>query len=50
LSPSTVRNHLLVLYRQFGVHSQLELLARFRAPLGKDLFDDQDRDEHGVIS
>jgi DNA-binding CsgD family transcriptional regulator/PAS domain-containing protein len=50
LSPSTVRNHLLVLYRQFGVHSQLELLARFRAPLGKDLFDDQDRDGHGVIS
>jgi PAS domain S-box-containing protein len=32
LSPSTVRNHLSVLYRQFGVHSQVELLSRFRSP------------------
>jgi PAS domain S-box-containing protein len=27
LSPSTVRNHLAVIYRKFGVHSQAELLA-----------------------
>ena len=27
LSPSTVRNHLVAVYRKFGVHSQAELLA-----------------------
>ncbi len=27
LSPSTVRNHLSMIYRRFGVHSQAELLA-----------------------
>lgn len=27
LSPSTVRNHLVAIYRKFGVHSQAELLA-----------------------
>jgi PAS domain S-box-containing protein len=27
LSPSTVRNHLTVIYRKFGVHSQAQLLA-----------------------
>ena len=27
LSPSTVRNHLALIYRKFGVHSQAELLA-----------------------
>jgi DNA-binding NarL/FixJ family response regulator len=29
LSPSTVRNHLSVIYRKFGVHSQSELLAKY---------------------
>jgi DNA-binding CsgD family transcriptional regulator/PAS domain-containing protein len=34
LSPSTVRNHLTVIYRKFGVHSQAELLAKLlRSPL-----------------
>jgi DNA-binding CsgD family transcriptional regulator len=33
LSPSTVRNHLTVIYRKFGVHSQAELLAKLlRSP------------------
>jgi DNA-binding NarL/FixJ family response regulator len=27
LSPSTVRNHLTVVFRKFGVHSQRELVA-----------------------
>jgi DNA-binding NarL/FixJ family response regulator len=27
LSPSTIRNHLVAIYRKFGVHSQTELLA-----------------------
>jgi PAS domain S-box-containing protein len=33
LSPSTVRNQLSVMYRHFGVHSQVELLALFRPPV-----------------
>jgi DNA-binding NarL/FixJ family response regulator len=28
LSPSTVRNHLTVIYKKFGVHSQAGLLAK----------------------
>jgi DNA-binding CsgD family transcriptional regulator len=28
VSESTVRNHLTAVYRQFGVHSQAELLAK----------------------
>jgi DNA-binding CsgD family transcriptional regulator len=36
LSQSTVRNHLVAVFRKFGVHSQAELLARLRAG------DDQD--------
>ena len=31
LSQSTVRNHLTVVFRKFGVHSQEQLLARLRA-------------------
>jgi PAS domain S-box-containing protein len=31
LSPSTIRNHLSAIYRKFGVHSQVELLALLRA-------------------
>jgi PAS domain S-box-containing protein len=31
LSPSTVRNHLVAVYRKFGVHSQVQLLATLRA-------------------
>jgi DNA-binding NarL/FixJ family response regulator len=27
LSPSTVRNHLSAVFRRFGVHSQVELIA-----------------------
>ena len=30
LSPSTVRNHLVAVYRKFGVHSQVQLLATLR--------------------
>ena len=30
LSPSTVRNHLTVVFRKFGVHSQIELLSVLR--------------------
>jgi DNA-binding CsgD family transcriptional regulator len=30
LSPSTVRNHLTVIFRKFGVHSQLELVQKLR--------------------
>jgi DNA-binding CsgD family transcriptional regulator/PAS domain-containing protein len=30
LSPSTVRNHLVAVYRKFGVHSQVQLLATMR--------------------
>jgi PAS domain S-box-containing protein len=31
LSQSTVRNHLSVIFRKFGVHSQVELIERLRA-------------------
>ena len=31
LSQSTVRNHLVAVYRKLGVHSQPELLARLRS-------------------
>ena len=31
LSPSTVRNHLSIVYRKLGVHSQAELIEKFRA-------------------
>ena len=31
LSPSTVRNHLVAMYRKFNVHSQAELLDRVRS-------------------
>ena len=31
LSPATVRNHLKLAYRRFGVHSQSELIERLRA-------------------
>jgi DNA-binding CsgD family transcriptional regulator/PAS domain-containing protein len=34
LSPSTVRNHLLSIYRKLGVHSQQELIHAFREPPG----------------
>jgi DNA-binding CsgD family transcriptional regulator len=34
LSKSTVRNHLVAIYRKLGVHSQSELLARLRADAG----------------
>lgn len=30
LSPSTVRNHLTLIFRKFGVHSQLELIQKLR--------------------
>jgi DNA-binding CsgD family transcriptional regulator len=30
LSPSTVRNHLSVIFRKFGVHSQPELIQKLR--------------------
>jgi DNA-binding CsgD family transcriptional regulator len=30
LSPSTVRNHLMIIFSKFGVHSQVELLAVLR--------------------
>ncbi len=30
LSPSTVRNHLMIIFSKFGVHSQVELLAMLR--------------------
>lgn len=30
ISPSTVRNHLAVIFRKFGVHSQAELMERLR--------------------
>jgi DNA-binding CsgD family transcriptional regulator/PAS domain-containing protein len=30
VSPSTVRNHLTVIFRKFGVHSQLELIQKLR--------------------
>lgn len=30
LSPSTVRNHLTAVFRRFGVHSQVELIAELR--------------------
>ena len=30
LSPSTIRNHLSAIYRKFGVHSQVELIAVLR--------------------
>lgn len=30
LSPSTVRNHLSTVFRKFGVHSQIELIAVLR--------------------
>jgi DNA-binding CsgD family transcriptional regulator len=30
LSPSTVRNHLTMIFRKFGVHSQLELIHKLR--------------------
>jgi PAS domain S-box-containing protein len=33
LSPSTVRNHLVAVYRKLGVHSQVQLLARLRDEL-----------------
>jgi PAS domain S-box-containing protein len=42
LSPSTVRNQLSTLYRQFGVHSQVELLSLFRIPVGSDPSDEGD--------
>jgi DNA-binding CsgD family transcriptional regulator len=32
LSPRTVRNHLQVVFRKLGVHSQVELVSRFREP------------------
>jgi DNA-binding CsgD family transcriptional regulator len=32
LSPTTVRNHLTAVFRKFGVHSQVELLAVIRGP------------------
>lgn len=32
LSPSTVRNHLSVIYKKLGVHSQTELIEKFRPP------------------
>jgi DNA-binding CsgD family transcriptional regulator len=32
VSPSTVRNHLVAIYRKFGVHSQAELLAYVHRP------------------
>jgi DNA-binding CsgD family transcriptional regulator/PAS domain-containing protein len=32
ISQSTVRNHLSMIYRRFGVHSQVELLQRMRQP------------------
>jgi PAS domain S-box-containing protein len=32
LSPTTVRNHLTAVFRKFGVHSQVELLALLRSP------------------
>ena len=31
LSPSTVRNHLTMVFRKFGVHSQMELIQKLRA-------------------
>lgn len=33
LSPSTVRNHLTAVFRKFGVHSQVELIALLRQSL-----------------
>jgi PAS domain S-box-containing protein len=35
LSPSTVRNHLVAIYRKFGVHSQAELLAALLRAVGQ---------------
>jgi DNA-binding NarL/FixJ family response regulator len=35
LSPTTVRNHLTAIFRKFGVHSQVELLALLRSPAGR---------------
>ena len=35
LSESTVRNHLSVIFRKFGVHSQAELIALLVPPLGR---------------
>jgi PAS domain S-box-containing protein len=32
LSPSTVRNHLSVIYKKLGVHSQTELIEKFQSP------------------
>ncbi|HSZ37414.1 MAG TPA: LuxR C-terminal-related transcriptional regulator [Acidimicrobiales bacterium] len=32
ISPSTVRNHLSTIFQRFGVHSQAELIDRFRQP------------------
>jgi DNA-binding CsgD family transcriptional regulator len=35
LRPSTVRNHLVAVYRKFGVHSQVQLLAMLRDDPGR---------------
>jgi len=32
ISPSTVRNHLALIFQKFGVHSQAELIERIRLP------------------
>jgi PAS domain S-box-containing protein len=32
ISPSTVRNHLSMIFQRFGVHSQAELLEKLRSP------------------
>jgi DNA-binding NarL/FixJ family response regulator len=34
ISPSTVRNHLSMIFQRFGVHSQAELLGKLRQPKG----------------
>ena len=34
ISPSTVRNHLSMIFQRFGVHSQAELLEKLRRPTG----------------
>lgn len=34
ISPSTVRNHLSMIFQRFGVHSQAELLEKLRQPPG----------------
>jgi len=40
VSPSTVRNQLSAIYRKLGVHSEVELLALFRAVVPSAHLDD----------